>query len=254
MKPILRYLLVVFFAMLWKVGANPSPSASPEQEFFTPEADKAALANSTATEDGLPKVLILGDSISIGYFPATRELLKAKASVSRPNNNCGDTPRGLREIDKWLGDTRWDVIHFNWGLWDISYRNNEIKGRPNGDKVNGKLSVTPETYEKNLNTMVDRLQKTGATLIWASTTIVPEGDPGRFVGDEVKYNAIAAKVMAERGIPIDDLHAASAALPPEMFIKPGDVHLTKEGYTRLAHHVAASISTALESRKTKSAN
>lgn len=247
-----RWIPLFFSFSVLVALANPSPSGSSEKEFFTPEADKAALVNSTSTEEGLPKVLILGDSISIGYFPAVKELLKGKASISRPSTNCGDTPRGLREINKWLGDTKWDVIHFNWGLWDLSYRNPEIKGRPNGDKVNGKLSVKPEDYEKNLNTLVDRLQQTGASLVWASTTAVPKGDAGRFVGDDVKYNAIAAKVMAQRGIPIDDLHAASAAMPPEMSLKPGDVHFKKEGSAQLARQVASSISSALESRNMKS--
>jgi lysophospholipase L1-like esterase len=225
--------------------ANPSPGGS--GEFYTPEADKAALANATASEEGLPKVLIIGDSISIGYFPAVREALKGKASVSRPNTNCGDTPRGLRHLNQWLGDTKWDVIHFNWGLWDLCYRNPEAKTYGNRDKVNGKLSVTPEDYEKNLNMLVDSLQKTGASLIWASTTMVPEGEDGRFVGDDVKYNAIASKVMNERGIPINDLHAVSSAFPPTMFVKPGDVHFKKPGSEMLADKVAESIKAYLPS-------
>ena len=235
-----RCLPMFFFSVL-AAFANPSPSGNLQNEFFTPEADEAALANSTALEEGAPKVLILGDSISIGYFPAVKASLQGKASVSRPNTNCGDTPRGLREIDKWLGDTKWDVIHFNWGLWDLCYRNPDSKNQGNRDKVNGKLSVTPEDYEKNLNTLVDRLQKTGATLIWASTTVVPEDESGRFVGDDVKYNAIAAKVMSGRGIPINDLHATSAAMPQEMFIKPGDVHFKRAGSELLAARVAESI-------------
>lgn len=243
-----RWSLPVFYFFVLNVFANPSPSGISQKEFFTPEADKAALANSTATEEGLPKVLIIGDSISIGYFPVVKAALQGKASVSRPNTNCGDTPRGLREIHKWLGDTKWDVIHFNWGLWDLCYRNPESKNQGNRDKVNGKLSVTPEDYEKNLNALVDRLQKTGATLIWASTTLVPEGEAGRFVGDDVKYNAIAAKVMAERGIPINDLHATSAAMPQEMFLKPGDVHYKKSGSELLAAKVVESIQAALTSK------
>ena len=235
---------VLFFSVL-AAFANPSSSGSLEKEFFTPEADKAALANAAASEEGLPKVLILGDSISIGYFPVVKQTLQGEASVSRPNTNCGDTPRGLAGINKWLGDTKWDVIHFNWGLWDLCYRHPESKNQGNRDKVNGKLSVTPEDYEKNLNALVDRLQKTGASLIWASTTVVPEGEAGRFVGDDVKYNAIAAKVMAERGITINDLHATSAAFDPSLFTKPGDVHFKKAGSEKLAAEVVRSIRATL---------
>ncbi|MDE2954799.1 MAG: SGNH/GDSL hydrolase family protein, partial [Gemmatimonadota bacterium] len=70
---------------------------------------------------GLPRVLIIGDSISIGYTVPVRELLKGKANLHRPLTNCGPTKRGTEEIENWLGDGSWDVIHFNWGLHDIVY-------------------------------------------------------------------------------------------------------------------------------------
>jgi hypothetical protein len=241
-----RRLLPALFLTVLHAIANPSP-ARDSGEFYTPEADKAALANATASEEGLPKVLILGDSISIGYFPAVRAALQGKASVSRPNTNCGDTPRGLRHLEQWLGDTKWDVIHFNWGLWDLCYRHPEAKTYGNRDKVHGTLSVTPGDYEKNLTALVDRLQRTGAVLVWASTTVVPEGEVGRFVGDDSKYNDVASKIMNERGIPINDLHVLSSAFPPEMFVKRGDVHFTKAGSELLATQVSKSILSVLPS-------
>jgi hypothetical protein len=244
MLSILSRLLPALFLTVLHAIANPTPAGG-AGEFYTPEADKVALANATASEEGLPKVLIIGDSISIGYFPAVREALRGKASVSRPNTNCGDTPRGLRHLEQWIGDTKWDVIHFNWGLWDLCYRNPESKNQGNRDKVNGKLSVTPEDYEKNLNALVDRLQKTGASLIWASTTLVPDGEAGRFVGDDAKYNAVAAKIMTKRGIPINDLYATSAAFDPLLFTKPGDVHFKKAGSEKLAAEVVRSIQVKL---------
>src|SRR5438093_8938340 len=69
----------------------------------------------------LPRVLLIGDSISIGYTVPVRELLKGKANVHRPLTNCEATVRGLRDLDKWLGSGKWDVIHFNWGLHDLKY-------------------------------------------------------------------------------------------------------------------------------------
>ncbi len=68
-----------------------------------------------AVEDvaGLPRVLLIGDSISIGYTVPVRKLLEGKANVHRPRTNCGPTTRGVQAIDEWLGDGKWDVIHFN---------------------------------------------------------------------------------------------------------------------------------------------
>ena len=57
-------------------------------------------------QEGLPNVLILGDSISIGYTLFVREMLKGKANVYRPINkkgaeNCGSTHTGLQRLDAW---------------------------------------------------------------------------------------------------------------------------------------------------------
>ncbi len=219
---------------------------------FTPAADLAG-EWTFEPDPKLPNALILGDSISIGYTRATRALMKDKANVYRPmaaNNktaaNCGDTKIGLDNIDFWLGQKKWDVIHFNWGLWDLCYRNPTSKNQGNRDKVNGKVSFTPEQYRANLEKLVLRLKATGAQLVWASTTVVPEGEAGRFVGDDAKYNAIAAEIMKRHDIPTDDLYTLSKSFAPELFVKPGDVHFTEKGYQQLAAQVAASLSQAFE--------
>ncbi len=197
----------------------------------------------------LPRVLLIGDSISIGYTQPVIKLLERKAMVARVDDNCGPTSYSLDHIDEWLGNATWDVIHFNWGLHDLCYRHPDSTTQGNRDKINGTINVTPEQYEKNLEVLVKRLMKTGATLVWASTTVVPEGEPGRFAGDDVKYNAIAERVMKKHGIAINDLHSLSKTLTPEMFQAPGNVHFTAEGSMKLAEQVAVSIRAALEVRE-----
>lgn len=199
-----------------------------------------------AADAALPKVLILGDSISIGYTPLVIEGMKGKAVVSRPKANCGNTQAGLANLDKWIAGGPWDVIHFNWGLHDLCYRNPESKEQGHRDKVKGTLSVPLPEYEKNLETLVERLRATGATLIFATTTVVPEGEAGRFVGDDAKYNAVAERVMKKHGVLINDLHATTKAFGPKLFVGPGNVHYTKEGSTKLAAQVMASIESAIK--------
>ena len=70
---------------------------------------------------GLPRVLLIGDSISMGYTLDVREMLKGKANVHRIPTNGGPTTNGIENIKDWLGDSKWDVIHFNWGLHDLKY-------------------------------------------------------------------------------------------------------------------------------------
>jgi acyl-CoA thioesterase-1 len=191
---------------------------------------------------GLPRVLLVGDSISMGYTLPVRDLLKGKANVHHPPANCGDTGRGLASLDKWLGDKKWDVIHFNFGLHDLKYLNEkgQYVAPDQGKQVNPLAQ-----YEKNLRQIVERLKKTGATIIWCSTTPVPEGSLGRVEDAEIAYNAVAAKVAAESGIAVDDLHALVKPRQAEVQL-PHNVHFTPEGYKVLAKAVAASIERALK--------
>ena len=131
----------------------------------------------------LPRVLLIGDSISIGYTLPTREFLKGKANLHRIPTNGGPTTRGLASIDKWLGDGKWDVIHFNWGLHDLKYMN-ASGGLTDPDK--GKQQVPIKAYEKNLDRLVRRFKKTRAKLIWRNTTPVPPGSKGRIYFPRIK--------------------------------------------------------------------
>ena len=212
---------------------------------------------------GLPRVLLIGDSISMGYTLAVREKMKGRANVHRPPENCGDTARGLARIDAWLGGDHWDVIHFNFGLHDLKYLD-EKGGYVPPEK--GRQVAPPEVYQTRLRDLTLRLKKTGAKLVFATTTPVPPGTLGRKAGDEVIYNQAALAVMKEQEVPVDDLCAHVTArqkmLPPrpesEMPVppkrpqhRPGEiqepfnVHFTPEGSEQLADLVAASISKVL---------
>ena len=193
---------------------------------------------------GLPRVLLIGDSISIGYTLPTRALLKGKVNLHRIPTNGGPTIKGLEQIDAWLGKKKWDVIHFNWGLHDLKYMG------PNGENLfprekGGKVQVPIQEYEKNLERLVVRLKKTNAKLVWRNTTPVPPGSKGRYVGDSIKYNAAAALVMIRHGIPTHDLFTMSIKRMKEIML-PANVHYTKDGSEVLGREVARVILEALK--------
>jgi hypothetical protein len=192
----------------------------------------------------LPRVLLVGDSISIGYTLPTRDFLKGKANLHRIPTNGGPTTRGLANIDAWLGKSKWDIIHFNWGLHDLKYMG------PKGENLfpkekGGKPQVPLADYEKNLEKLVVRLKKTGAKLIWRNTTPIPPGSKGRYVGDSVKYNEAAARVMKRHGIPTHDLFTMSKKRMKELML-PANVHYKKEGSVALGKDVARVIIEALK--------
>ena len=186
---------------------------------------------------GLPRVLLIGDSISIGYTLDVRELLKGQANVHRIPVNAATTRVGLKSIDAWLGEKPWDVIHFNWGLHDLRI------------EADGRRQVPLEEYAKNLETLVARLDKTRAALIWASTTPVPSErvKPPRRPADVPLYNTVAQEIMKRHAVPINDLYQAVLPRLAEFQI-PDNVHFKPEGSRFLAERVAAAIRRALPSR------
>jgi acyl-CoA thioesterase-1 len=193
---------------------------------------------------GLPRVLLIGDSISMGYTLPTRALLKGVANVHRPATNCGPTIRGVQEIDKWLEGGKWDVIHFNFGLHDLKYMDEAGK---NTSPEKGHLQVPLPEYEKNLEILVTKMERTGARLIFATTTPVPEKEPQRKKDSDQQYNAAAREVMKRHHVAIDDLDAfvRQSTAPIQL---PNNVHFTPAGYEALAGQVAASIRKALPGR------
>lgn len=209
-----------------------------------------------AKEDpSLPRVLLIGDSISIGYTFPTRKLLAGRANVLRIPANGGPTTRGLQSLGKWLAIGKLDVIHFNFGLHDC--RIMRPKDKP---------MVPIEAYEKNLRQIVAKLKKNGAKLIWATTTAVVDGERRkRRLKDVEAYNAVARRIMEAEGIPINDLYAALMATDESKVKDPGaakkgkgmtrqritksdGTHFTPQGYQLLARHVAAAVTDALGAR------
>ncbi len=193
----------------------------------------------------LPKALLIGDSISIGYTPHVVAALKGKVQVIHHRGNAQHTGTGLKMLDRWVGETQWDVIHFNWGLWDLCYRHPQSKEQGRRDKKRGTLTTPLDQYEKNLDRLAGRLKKTKAKLIWAHTSTVPEGEAGRKSGDDDRYNEAAARVMKKHGIRINDLNSLTDGFPPELFVQPGDVHYKAEGSKKIGQAVAREISEAL---------
>ena len=212
--------------------------AAAETKTSSPRPSNPSLA-AIADVPGLPRVLLLGDSISMGYTLPVREQLQGRANVHRAPENCSSTGHGLSRIERWLGTGKWDVIHFNFGIHDAKLPPEGVRHAP------------PAIYEENLRRLVQRLRATGAKLIWATTTPIPLGGvlaPDRRFGDLAPHHAAARRVMEANGVAINDLNAA---VTPHLarYLKPGDLHYTTEGSQFLAGHVARSIERLLPPRR-----
>lgn len=187
------------------------------------------------------KILIIGDSISLGYYPAVKEALKNEAEVVHNPGNAQHTGTGLRMIDQWLGKDLYDVIVFNWGLWDLCYRHPDAKTYGQRDKIKGRITHTVDQYKANLDKLVQRLQQSGARLVFVTTTVIPPGEAGRFEGDELAYNKAAKAVMEKYHVMICDLYQPSVAIHKKYEVAKGDVHYTAEGYAELGTYITDCI-------------
>ena len=181
-------------------------------------------------QPGLPRVLLIGDSISIGYTLPVRAQLQGQANIHRIPENAATTANGVAKLDSWLGTGHWDVIHFNFGLHDLKIMDD------------GRHQVELEAYAANLRQIVARLKTTGARLIFATTTPVPDAqqNPIRKAGDPPVYNEAARAVMQEAGVEVDDLYAFVLPRVAEIQ-RPANVHYTDPGYEQLAQQVSAAI-------------
>lgn len=130
----------------------------------------------------------------------------------------------------------WDVIHFNWGVWDAVYHDNKY------NQGHG-FTTTVADYEKNLRKLVARLKQTGATLIFANTTPVDDGKPGKPSGDVDAFNRVARKVMEENGVIYEDLNAE---------VRRQGLGRTVHDVGNLAPKVIEGLQKALAERKNKS--
>lgn len=192
-----------------------------------------------------PKVLIIGDSISIGYTPYVQHSLESKALVVHNPGNAQDSNNGVHNLEAWIGTGKWDVISFNFGLWDLCYRRPGPITMENRDKISGSISVPIDQYEKNLYLIATQLKATGAKVVFQNITVVPSQEPGRNSSDVDRYNQIAADVMKRLDIPVNDLQSVTAKLPGNMRESNTDVHYTDPGYAEISKSVTKSIESAL---------
>ena len=171
---------------------------------------------------GLPRVLLIGDSITRSYYPAVEAKLKGKAYCARiaTSKAVGD-PALPRQLATFIPEEKFDIIHFNIGMhgWDYSEAD----------------------YQKYLPELLRVIHKSApnAKLIWASTTPVrADRDPGPTNPRIAARNGIAQRFFTAQHIPIDDLWTAMQPYPQ---FHSDDVHFNKDGVAILADHVAAEI-------------
>jgi len=187
----------------------------------------------TVDNPALPRVLVIGDSISMNYHESARKVLAGIANVHRIEGNGGPSDRGVTCMELWLGDytqpgLHWDLIQLNHGLHDLKQTYDEATG------TYGTHQVPIHEYKANLEKEIRILRKTGARLMWCSTSPVPndsygtwpEGTFGRRKDEDLIYNQAALEVLANHpDIAVNDLNAFIRESPEfDKWRQQKDVH------------------------------
>jgi lysophospholipase L1-like esterase len=195
-----------------------------------------ALSPVAAQQKPLPRVVLVGDSIRMGYAPFVAKRLDGKAIVISPAPNGEDSGNVLRNLEAWVLKEKPDVVHFNAGLHDLKLKNESYQ-------------VPMVEYEKNLKTILERIHKeTKAEVIFATTTPIVDSLHAqrkagfdRLEADVRKYNIAAVSIMKQAGVPINDLHALVEGGGTGTLMSTDGTHYTQEGYEMLAVAVTNSI-------------
>ena len=191
------------------------------------------LVQAKITNPGLPRVLLIGDSILEGYRVDVTSALRGKANVDYWKNPYHQSKELNDLLAKVLTYGPYDVIHFNMGLHGWT------KGR-----------ILDGTYIPLTRAYVEILQRTlpRAKLIWASTTPVTVKDkPGELDPAInpiiVEHNRMAAEVMESLHVPVNDFYSL---LINKLDLARGDqFHWKPAAYPILARAATASILQAL---------
>jgi hypothetical protein len=179
-----------------------------------------------ADKDDLPRVLLIGDSITRGYFGEVEKRLAGKAHCARlTTSKCVSDPSFPDEVELLLKQYRFAVIHFNNGLHGWGYREDQYQ--------DGLLRLI-ETFKQHA---------AGAKLVWATTTPIRERDNLQQISERTERvrtrNRIASEIMKDRGIPTNDLYGLVEQQPDW---HSGDgVHFNGKGKEAQAKQVAESV-------------
>jgi len=185
----------------------------------------------------MKKIVLIGDSIRMGYQKNVRAQLEGWADVWGPDQNGGTSEHVLAHLDEWVITRQPDVLHINCGLHDLKKEFGQDGA-----------AIPLDAYTDGVRAIMTRVKtETNAIVVWALTTPVNQEwhhkNKGfdRFEDDVATYNTAAAHVARELNIVVNDLFATVTSAGRDDLLLPDGVHFKPEGYVLLGKGVADQI-------------
>lgn len=181
------------------------------------------------------KVVLIGDSIRMGYQPLVIQKLEGKAEVWGPAQNCRHSLWALDHFQEWVADQNPDLVHVNFGIHDASIQ-------PDGEH-----QILLAQYRLCLKRFISKVRQLDvARMIWATTTpmYTPEDNvpmdqwPKRLAADIDGYNAAALAIVQAEGLAVNDLHDVIMRNDYTKCLSQDGCHMTELGNEVLSDAVA----------------
>ena len=220
-----RHAMLAILAVVAVLQAGAAPEGHLEDAASRP-AEKTS---------SLPEILLIGDSIRIGYCKAVAEALNGKAEVKWPAGNCQNSQNILISLVRWRGLVASPkVVQFNCGHWDAACWDGDADAL-----------TTVDEYARNVRKIIHRIRRywPEAKIVFATTTPMnPNGRLGRNARTTEsirRYNAAAVAIAQSEGIAVNDLFAITEKWPESEYVDY--CHFNKEAAKRLGGFVAARL-------------
>jgi len=183
------------------------------------------------------KVVLIGDSIRMGYQPLVAEKLN-EAEVWGPAGNCRHSIWALDHFQEWVADQNPDLAHVNFGIHDAMVR-------PDGEH-----QILLAQYRLCLKRFISNVKQLGNTrMIWATSTPVYAPEPGvsmdKWSVDKAlqidAYNSAATQIVLAEGLPVNDLHEVIIRNDFAKCLSDDGCHMTPFGNQVLSDAVVKAI-------------
>ena len=210
----------------------------------------------------LPRILMLGDSISGGYFPGVRQRLDGQATVlgetaftsqGKAQYRFYTSPAALREggLATFLAERGpFDIVHFNMGIHEFAWVNapNYLKAKKLTEADPANVKTDADAYAARLRDVVALIRKAGAVPVFATSTATKaDGVIAHFpyyLSNCQAFNAAAQRTMRELDVPVVDIYGQ---IQPriEEFISGDLIHFKPEASAEMATLIAAQLTSQL---------
>jgi isoamyl acetate esterase len=178
---------------------------------------------------------LIGDSIRINAEPTVRSLLREFA-VRSPRENCASSTQLRDRLGEWVPAGPGDLVHLNCGLHDL--RHDPGASRP---------VSTLRRYADNLRAIFDAMSRTGAAVVWATSTPFDERRHNaakasrRYRDDLQRYNAASVDLARAYGFAVHDLHAVVLAHDLPSLLLDDGLHFNPAGNAVIGGAIARAI-------------